>query len=1171
MNANHSKDSMHRTALIVTLGLLFAATFWWRDTAPQELPAARVPTTAGRVIEAFEDWRARATSGEVGLRDETQGAELARLRLAVLEELARRNPVAARARLMASSELDALPEAVRRECEIPWSGQAYLDLRWETHVDEAGVLKCSHQHVVTTPGFSALAYGAHLRDATQPRTQAMLQGYRIGDVVLLEEETALAPDSSSVLADAGGPGGGEPMPPLVVEDGVLDVLFIRVDFSDFAGEAKSISKAALESALNAAGGTIGQYSYGAATMSRTVSQKLYRMPATGASYAVAGNNNGIRDDARALAAVDYTLTNYDVVAVYFPRLAAVTYSQITYSGLAGVARGDMWLNGSTNLEVITHEFGHNYGLFHANYWNPSGSFGGPRFDDPAFGSVEYGDIFDLMGQGPLATGYLNPIATNRLGWLPPEKVLTPTASGTYRIHRFDTPGATANPTLALRVPMGGGVDYWVGHRKSYGPPSNLANAAYVVAEGLHVGRPNLIDMTPGSSPNANADRNDCGLAVGSVLNVPGSGVRFETVASGGTAPNQWIDVNLQFEPRIALLESEVEVGEFDGVARVTLRRTFGNGAPASVNYATANGSATAGSDYLAISGTVTWAADDFSDRVLAIPIRPDSLNEGVETFTFNLSSPAGAVISPGYGSATIRILDPGRRYNGFAPGFFNTTVRAIVPLDDGKVIIAGNIGAGISNTAGIRHIARLNADGTVDPDFLTGLGFNGQVTEMVQQADGKLVVAGDFTSYDGTACNRLIRLNPNGTADTAFVAAYGAGPNAAIRALAVDGSGKILLGGDFTSFSGQSVKRLARLLPTGAPDTATPLVVDATLAATWVDAVVPLPDGKILIGGAVNTTTYAPAPVDGFRSGIARLNPNGSRDASFEVGAGAHAATRYTLSSVTAITRQPDGKLLVGGGFTFWNGDAASRLVRLHANGSRDTSFNAAALDQVPFALAVQPSGTVLVGGIFNTPASRLARLTATGAVDPTWNPGGQPSSVIYAVAEDRAGGLLVGGNFFEYAGQESRPVVRIAGGGGDAYEAWKVAQFSSTQILSGVAGPAADADGDGFNNLLEMAAGTSPTSAGSTPGASGVTTVTVAGQAYLQLEFLKGPDAAGLWIGGQFGNSLAGWSPAAPAPGSNSTYTVIEDSPTRLLLRDNTPISSHPKRFGRIHVKRPE
>lgn len=131
--------------------------------------------------------------------------------------------------------------------------------------------------------------------------------------------------------------------------------------------------------------------------------------------------------------------------------------------------------------------------------------------------------------------------------------------------------------------------------------------------------------------------------------------------------------------------------------------------------------------------------------------------------------------------------------------------------------------------------------------------------------------------------------------------------------------------------------------------------------------------------------------------------------------------------------------------------------------------------------------------------------------------------------------------------------------------------RFSAAQIAGGLGLPGADADGDGATNLLEAAVGTSPTSASSVPLGDGVTTVSSGGQQYLEIEFTKGPEAVGLWFGAQFSTVLGSWLPVLPNPGSNATYTVIEDSPARLVVRDNTPISANDRRFGRIVVRRPE
>src|SRR5438309_1203319 len=83
------------------------------------------------------------------------------------------------------------------------------------------------------------------------------------------------------------------------------------------------------------------------------------------------------------------------------------------------------------------------------------------------------------------------------------------------------------------------------------------------------------------------------------------------------------------------------------------------------------------------------------------------------------------------------------------------------------------------------------------------------------QADGKILAGGQFTSIGGQTRNRIARLNPDGTLDTAF----DPNANAPVNAIAVQADGKILVGGDFTNIGGQTRNRIARLNSDGTLDT----------------------------------------------------------------------------------------------------------------------------------------------------------------------------------------------------------------------------------------------------------------------------------------------------------------------------------------------------------------
>src|SRR5438105_4383909 len=74
---------------------------------------------------------------------------------------------------------------------------------------------------------------------------------------------------------------------------------------------------------------------------------------------------------------------------------------------------------------------------------------------------------------------------------------------------------------------------------------------------------------------------------------------------------------------------------------------------------------------------------------------------------------------------------------------------------------------------------------------------NGNVSSIAVQADGKILIGGDFTTVLGVARNRIARLNPDGTLD-----AFNPNANGGVNAIAVQADGKILAGGNFTTIGG---------------------------------------------------------------------------------------------------------------------------------------------------------------------------------------------------------------------------------------------------------------------------------------------------------------------------------------------------------------------------------
>uniref|UniRef100_UPI002FDAB7AB ELWxxDGT repeat protein n=1 Tax=Flavobacterium sp. TaxID=239 RepID=UPI002FDAB7AB len=350
---------------------------------------------------------------------------------------------------------------------------------------------------------------------------------------------------------------------------------------------------------------------------------------------------------------------------------------------------------------------------------------------------------------------------------------------------------------------------------------------------------------------------------------------------------------------------------------------------------------------------------------------------------------------------------------------------------DGKIIVPYR--RIVSQGVFIDKVVRVNADGTVDPSFDSGTGLDGRVNTIVLQPDGKMLIGGDFTTYNGVSRNRISRLNSDGSLDMLFNPGVGANSEVNTISLITNGlnNGRILIGGSFTSYDGVSSNRIARLRADGTLDTS---FNPGDGADGRVESIVLQPDGKILVGGYFTT-------FDGENSKkIARLNSNGSFDASFNIGNG------VDNGGVETIALQPDGKILIGGGFGTVNEVFKKKIARLNSNGSLDEDFNSlelatTAVGDYVYSIVLQPDGKILVGGDFNCifyidpyPSimirSDFLRLNQDGTYDFDFNSIGQGAlSTVRSIAVQPNNKILIGGDLWIYNSNTIDFIARINGG----------------------------------------------------------------------------------------------------------------------------------------------
>ena len=245
----------------------------------------------------------------------------------------------------------------------------------------------------------------------------------------------------------------------------------------------------------------------------------------------------------------------------------------------------------------------------------------------------------------------------------------------------------------------------------------------------------------------------------------------------------------------------------------------------------------------------------------------------------------------------------------------NAAVHTIVPTSQGRMLIGGAF------TLPVRGVGRLRNDGTADTSFFPGLGANGNVYNIVQQPDGRLMIAGDFSTFNNSPRSRIAPLQSDGTLDNSFIT--GTIATGAVQCVAVQSYGKVVIGGDFIRVNALDRGHIARFNPDGSVDT----TFAAGLGANGIVYSLSLQlDGRIIIGGGFTSVSGT------NRSGVARLNPDGSLDLTFDVGTGTDGPVY-----VTALTA--DEHVVIGGDFTVLNGVPRRGIARLNPDDPIDIEF----------------------------------------------------------------------------------------------------------------------------------------------------------------------------------------------------------------------------------------
>lgn len=348
------------------------------------------------------------------------------------------------------------------------------------------------------------------------------------------------------------------------------------------------------------------------------------------------------------------------------------------------------------------------------------------------------------------------------------------------------------------------------------------------------------------------------------------------------------------------------------------------------------------------------------------------------------------------------------RYNGFSSS--NSSGGALIYttkiLNNGKIAVYGdfNLYQGITTN----KLAILNPNGSLDTSFNVGLGPNyvdqnyGSSSMISEQSDGKLIVVGNFTTFNGISKKNIVRLNLDGTIDTSFN--VGTSSNGYITCVKIQSDGKILCGGKFTQFNGQAYASMVRLNTNGTIDNSFNIglgfknILNSFTEDGIIKTIDIQSDNKIIVGGKFLKFNNI------VKINLVRLNTNGTIDNSFNIGIGGGNNTTDGTNNgqiYRIIYDNSSNKIYTTGIINNFNGNPSFNLLRLNIDGTIDTTFNFTSIigynglnsNGYIYDMNLQSNGKILLGGAgFNlnnctgSYCSRIVQINQDGTIDNTFD-----------------------------------------------------------------------------------------------------------------------------------------------------------------------------------------
>jgi uncharacterized delta-60 repeat protein len=325
--------------------------------------------------------------------------------------------------------------------------------------------------------------------------------------------------------------------------------------------------------------------------------------------------------------------------------------------------------------------------------------------------------------------------------------------------------------------------------------------------------------------------------------------------------------------------------------------------------------------------------------------------------------------------------------------------------------IQNRLAGGVLALLTLWNLTGHSAQGDLDLSF--NANWNGWVRAAQVQANGQILAGGTFTNVNGLSWTDIVRFWADGSLDTAFVVDTGASNS--VYCIAIQPDQKVIIGGTFSSVNGTNRSGIARLNPDGSLDTRFNPFLGPKSAS--VNCLAIQTNGALLVVGSFSSVNGA------NRTNFARLNADGSLDSGFDPA---------VTGGIECIASQSDNRVILGGTVSSVNGTACTNIVRLNADGTVDTNFNLTlGLGRDIASIALQSDGKILLGGgmvdyFGRTYYFEIGRLDQNGNWDSSLNPGSGPNGEVASIAVQPDGKVVIGGTFTTVNGANRVRIARL-------------------------------------------------------------------------------------------------------------------------------------------------